>query len=198
MAVAATDPGDAPFDLSTVDTIAAHARDSIESTAFRISPEMMRLQLQAIDTIHDSILAVLRIARSVGSSAGRPVNGFSCYSGQVGAALQEATSDFFRAALGLMGASGMTGLGGGARFAADGAMTRAQFHARIARLTAQQRRVLNLVQEGLANKMIAYRLGVRESTIKAHVSKILHTLDTPSRARAIVMVARFGETNGEP
>src|SRR5215467_7248932 len=45
--------------------------------------------------------------------------------------------------------------------------------ARLSTLTPQQVRVLMMLGEGLLNKQIAYKLGVPEATIKAHVSAIL-------------------------
>jgi DNA-binding NarL/FixJ family response regulator len=43
--------------------------------------------------------------------------------------------------------------------------------------------------QGLPNKLIAYELGLCETTIKAHVSGILRKLCVYSRARAIVLLA---------
>jgi DNA-binding NarL/FixJ family response regulator len=49
--------------------------------------------------------------------------------------------------------------------------------------------VLELVADGLPNKLIAYELGLCETTVKAHVSEILRKLCVYSRARAIVLLA---------
>ncbi len=57
--------------------------------------------------------------------------------------------------------------------------------ARIATLTPQQIRVLMMLDdEGISNKLIAYRFGVKEATIKAHVSEILKKLDVDNRTQA--------------
>ena len=53
--------------------------------------------------------------------------------------------------------------------------------ARLATLTPQQARVLQMLRQGLLNKQIAYDLGVGETTIKAHVSEILRKLKVSSR-----------------
>ena len=58
-------------------------------------------------------------------------------------------------------------------------------------LTERQRRVLELIADGLPNKIIAYKLGLCELTIKAHVSAILQKLCVYSRARAIVLLAKI-------
>ncbi len=42
---------------------------------------------------------------------------------------------------------------------------------------------------GLPNKLIAYELGLCETTVKAHVSEILRKLCVYNRARAIALLA---------
>lgn len=54
-----------------------------------------------------------------------------------------------------------------------------------AELTARQREVLALVAEGLANRAIAQRLVVSETTIKSHLREILRRLDAANRAEAV-------------
>jgi DNA-binding CsgD family transcriptional regulator len=62
---------------------------------------------------------------------------------------------------------------------------------RLRALTERQKSVLELVAQGLPNKLIAYELGLSETTIKAHVSGILRKLCVYSRARAIVLLANI-------
>lgn len=59
---------------------------------------------------------------------------------------------------------------------------------RLARLTAQQFRVLALIAEGLLNKQIADRLDVQERTVKAHVSAIFEKLGVRNRTQASVLL----------
>lgn len=59
---------------------------------------------------------------------------------------------------------------------------------RLARLTAQQFRVLVLIAEGLLNKQIADRLEVQERTVKAHVSAIFEKLGVRNRTQASVLL----------
>lgn len=63
--------------------------------------------------------------------------------------------------------------------------------ARIAALTPQQVRVLQMLRQGLLNKQIAYDLGVGETTIKAHVSEILRKLKVNSRTQAVIEAAKI-------
>lgn len=62
---------------------------------------------------------------------------------------------------------------------------------RMATLTPQQVRVLMMLGEGLLNKQIAYKLGVSEATIKAHVSAILQKLGVDSRTQAVIAINRI-------
>lgn len=62
---------------------------------------------------------------------------------------------------------------------------------RLATLTPQQVRVLMMLGEGLLNKQIAYRLGVSEATVKAHVSAILQKLGVDSRTQAVIAMGKI-------
>jgi DNA-binding NarL/FixJ family response regulator len=59
-------------------------------------------------------------------------------------------------------------------------------------LTARETEVLRMIAEGLANKEIAYRLGISEHTVKFHVSAVLGKLGAGSRAEAIGLGIRQG------
>lgn len=59
-------------------------------------------------------------------------------------------------------------------------------------LSAREREVLALLAEGLANKQIAYRLGISDHTVKAHVAAIFGKLGAGTRAEAVVTAARLG------
>jgi DNA-binding NarL/FixJ family response regulator len=63
--------------------------------------------------------------------------------------------------------------------------------ARIATLTPQQVRVLQMLRQGLLNKQIAYDLGVGETTVKAHVSEILRKLRVSSRTQAVIEASKI-------
>ncbi|HEX2842192.1 response regulator transcription factor [Hyphomicrobium sp.] len=75
---------------------------------------------------------------------------------------------------------------------ADNGMSReADLAARVASLTRQQLRVLQMVRQGMLNKQIAHELGVGETTIKAHVSEIMRKLNVVSRTQAVIEVSRL-------
>jgi DNA-binding NarL/FixJ family response regulator len=51
-------------------------------------------------------------------------------------------------------------------------------------LTPREEEVLRLVAEGLANKLIARRLGITDRTVKAHLTRIFAALDVTDRTQA--------------
>jgi DNA-binding NarL/FixJ family response regulator len=60
-------------------------------------------------------------------------------------------------------------------------------------LTPQQRRILDLVGEGLTNREIARRMLLSEKTVKNYVSSMLAKLGFTSRTQAAVFAARHSE-----
>ena len=57
-------------------------------------------------------------------------------------------------------------------------------HPRKPKLTAREAEVLDLVALGLANKQIASRLGIRERTVKAHLTSIFTAIGVQDRTQA--------------
>ena len=57
-------------------------------------------------------------------------------------------------------------------------------------LTRRERAVLDLLQRGMANKLIAYRLNMSKSTVKVHVHNIMAKLNVHNRTEAAV-AARY-------
>ncbi|WP_170464365.1 response regulator [Ruegeria arenilitoris] len=58
---------------------------------------------------------------------------------------------------------------------------------RLATLTTQQSRILQLICEGKLNKQIAYDLSIAETTVKAHVTAIMRKLGVQSRTQAVLL-----------
>jgi DNA-binding NarL/FixJ family response regulator len=61
---------------------------------------------------------------------------------------------------------------------------------RIAPLTEQERRVLELLAEGLTNRQIGERLGLAEKTVKNYVTSVLSKMGMARRTEAAVYAAR--------
>ncbi len=74
----------------------------------------------------------------------------------------------------------------GARPAAGTHNGNSDLIARLSELTPQQMRVLHLIRQGKLNKQIAHELGVSETTVKAHVSEVLHKMNVNSRTQAVI------------
>ncbi|MGP3975010.1 response regulator [Streptomyces sp. 8N114] len=73
-----------------------------------------------------------------------------------------------------------------------GAARAAAARAAVEGLTPREREVLALLAEGAANAEIAGALAMRESTVKAHVSRILAVLGVDNRVRAALMARDAG------
>jgi DNA-binding NarL/FixJ family response regulator len=59
-------------------------------------------------------------------------------------------------------------------------------------LTPREREVLQLMAQGLPNKIIAARLNISQHTVKFHVASILAKLGATSRTEAVTIGARSG------
>jgi DNA-binding NarL/FixJ family response regulator len=75
--------------------------------------------------------------------------------------------------------------------AMDRARERAEAHDPLQALSAQERRVLDLIGEGLTNRQIATRLSLAEKTVKNYVSTLLGKLGLQRRTRAAVLVTEL-------
>lgn len=62
----------------------------------------------------------------------------------------------------------------------------------FAHLTVREREVLRMIADGLANKEIAWKLGISEHTVKFHVSALLGKLGAASRAEAVSAGIKHG------
>ena len=78
-----------------------------------------------------------------------------------------------------------------ARLRGDGA----QLDEGIADLTPQERKILDLVAEGMTNRQIAEKVFLAEKTVKNYVSNILMKLGLSRRAEAAAFMARRSSRN---
>lgn len=66
----------------------------------------------------------------------------------------------------------------------------------LAVLSAQEKRVLELVGEGLTNRDIAARMFLSEKTVKNYMSSVLSKLGMQRRSQVAVLAARIGPPGG--
>ena len=59
----------------------------------------------------------------------------------------------------------------------------------LERLTPREREIAGLVAEGVANKVIAQRLGLSDLTVKAHLTAIFRKLGVPSRVKLALLLS---------
>ncbi|PJE30355.1 two component transcriptional regulator, LuxR family [Pseudooceanicola antarcticus] len=71
----------------------------------------------------------------------------------------------------------------------DGSVKRDEVLIRMATLTHQQARILDLIKAGMLNKQIAYELSIAETTVKAHVTAIMRKLGVQSRTQAALLAS---------
>jgi DNA-binding NarL/FixJ family response regulator len=67
----------------------------------------------------------------------------------------------------------------------------------LAGLTEQERRVLDLIAEGLTNRQIGERMFLAEKTVKNYVSNLLAKLGMSRRSEAAAFAARLEERRGQ-
>jgi two-component system, NarL family, response regulator DevR len=67
---------------------------------------------------------------------------------------------------------------------------------RLAGLTAQERRILDLLAEGRSNREIANTMYLAEKTVKNYVSNLLAKMGMSRRTEAAVYAARLAERQG--
>lgn len=68
--------------------------------------------------------------------------------------------------------------------------------ARIAALSPQQGRILDLICEGKANKQIAWEMSLAEATVKAHITALLRRLGVRNRTQAALLVKEAALVSG--
>ena len=64
-------------------------------------------------------------------------------------------------------------------------------------LSSREREVLAMVAEGLPNKLIAYRLGISEKTVKTHLTSVFRQIGVTDRTQAALWAQRHGVTRTE-
>jgi DNA-binding NarL/FixJ family response regulator len=170
--------------------------DSFEASRSAVSAELRGLQTQAIISSHARALATIeRVeARGAGSVISGATKAQIEHSRRQCEALIGQVANFFATARGLVDLMSQTLNKNAADFYRihDGSLLPnggEVIFERLKTLTPRQRCVLRLLTQGKPNKVIAHEMNISESTIKAHVSEVLHKLGVYSRARAIATLA---------
>jgi DNA-binding CsgD family transcriptional regulator len=189
------------FDL--LQSAIEEAGDSVECNNVKLASELENLQARALRSIHDSAVATIDLFEAIGAAqtpaelASRQMELARRQREAVQETVNGRLSDFFAQARSVV--TMMTDPLNRQMRVLSGAMTSERgpnepgdsVLARLNKLTARQKRVLQLLAQGLPNKVIAHELGISETTVKAHVGEILRKLKVYNRARAIVMLAQF-------
>ena len=178
--------------------------DRLETAIHRVDltpvPDVILLDLNLPDVNGIDGLIRLRQAAAqvpvvvVSSLADNRVIGACMAAGAAGFVPKHSRREVFRAAFDALRA--------GQRFLPEGyeappegkskATARDEAIGRLAMLTRQQAKILQLICEGLLNKQIAYELSIAETTVKAHVTAIMRKLGVQSRTQAVLIAS---ETN---
>lgn len=58
----------------------------------------------------------------------------------------------------------------------------------VAKLTARQSQVVNLIAYGLTNRAIAETLGISQATVRHHVESIFERLEVRNRVQAVALL----------
>lgn len=162
------------------------------------SPDVVLLDLDLPDV--DGLDGLLRLRAAapglpvlvVSSMAGEALVGAVLAAGAGGFVPKHAGRATFRAALEAL-AAGQSYLPEGFAPGPTSEHRTSDAVVRLAQLTRQQARILELICQGLLNKQIAYELSIAETTVKAHVTAIMRKLGVQSRTQAVLVAqqARF-------
>ncbi len=180
-------------------TAIEEAAETVECHNAKIASELEDLQARAIRSIQDSALATIDLFEAIGAAQtpGELATRHLELARRQSDTVNERLGDFFESARTMVtmvtdplnrqlrALSGVMTAERGPQEAGDTILSR------LNKLTTRQKRVLELLAEGLPNKVIAHELSISETTVKAHVGEILRKLKVYNRARAIVMLAQF-------
>jgi ATP/maltotriose-dependent transcriptional regulator MalT len=190
-------------------TTIEEAAETVELNNAQITAEVEDLQSKALRSLHQSALATIELFEAMG--AAHDPGAFAHRHVELARRQREAINgrlvDFLDSARSMVAmmtnplnqqlramSGAMAGVASGPQKSAEAQKpsgSEESVLSRLNKLTARQKHVLELLAEGLPNKVIAHELGISETTVKAHVGEILRKLKVYNRARAIVMLAQF-------
>lgn len=181
-------------EISQVETV-----DCLDAAMERLStgarPDVIVLDLNLPDvTGIDGLVRLKTIAGDspiivVSSLTGERIIEAAYQAGAAGFVPKHSGRETFRRAFGEIRAGGTFLPEGFTRSGAGAKATtlREKALARLALLTRQQARILQLICEGKLNKQIAYELAISETTVKAHITAIMRKLGTQRRTQAVLI-----------
>ena len=176
---------------------AARLEEALGMLAGKLNPDLVVLDLNLPDV--DGLDGLIRIKTAakvpvivVSSMADNRVISGVISAGATGFVPKHSQRDVFRAAIETVSQGevftpeGFVDVSDGGEHGpdADDALER------LASLTNQQARILQLVCEGKLNKQIAYDLSIAETTVKAHVTAIMRKLGVQSRTQAVLIAKK--------
>jgi DNA-binding CsgD family transcriptional regulator len=166
-----------------------------------VSSEAADLQRRAIAALHECATMTLSLSQFLGKAAG-PSAATCRYLGtriHWGASFNEQAHEFLESARNfvLVLTSCAQPDSSCSTWPSDRAQSpRDSLQDCLAALSPTQQRAFNLLLKGLPNKLIAYELGLAESTVKAHMSSLFRKLHVRSRAQVLVLAADLKRQKG--
>ena len=180
--------------VSTVREITTAPRlgDALEKLEHGATPDLVVLDLNLPDV--DGLDGLLRLRKAtrapivvVSSMADNRVISSAIQAGAAGFIPKHSQRDVFRRALDTLSRGETFVPEGCVLMQDDAALARDDALTRLASLTNQQARILQLICEGKLNKQIAFDLSIAETTVKAHVTAIMRKLGVHSRTQAVLI-----------
>ncbi len=170
---------------------AACLGDALARLETGAQPDLVVLDLNLPDVDgFDGLLRLLKATSAkvlvVSSMADARTVNAALQAGAAGFVPKHSQRDMFRRALEAL-AKGQNYVPEGHTPTADEDSATQDAVARLASLTTQQARILELICEGKLNKQIAYELSIAETTVKAHVTAIMRKLGVHSRTQAVLI-----------
>ncbi|TDX32495.1 response regulator [Rhodovulum visakhapatnamense] len=170
-----------------------HLEDALSRLGQAPRPDIVLLDLNLPDVT--GLDGLIRLKTAVGetpvvvvsSMADPRLIGTAIRAGAAGFVPKHSPRDVFRAAFATIAEGEVYVPDGVVLSDQTGAPARDDAIRRLALLTPQQGRILQLICAGKLNKQIAFDLSIAETTVKAHVTAIMRKLGVQSRTQAVLI-----------